>query len=213
LTPVLQDRVVIDHAMIIVRNELDAHLTAVGNSTHAELGNVSEIGQSQTDLRDKVLLSVINLQEERTLKNTPTYVRDDANLRVRYENPPTFLNLAVLVTATHTDYINALRALSRALLFFQHRNVLTHDNVAPNSISHDAPPRDADRLAEFKLIFNLWSPTFEEVNDMWGMLGGKQFPFALFSMRMLELKFRATQREAGLITEVVSGFTHKAGVS
>jgi Pvc16 N-terminal domain len=204
---------VIDHAMIIVRNELDAHLTASGNSTHAELGNVGEIGQPATQLRDKVLLSVVNLQEERTLKNTPAYVRDDAQLRVRYENPPTFLNLAVLVTASHTDYVNALRALSRTLLFFQHRNVLTHENVAPTSISLDAPPRDADRLTEFKLIFNLWSPTFEEVNDMWGMLGGKQFPFALYSMRMLELKFRATQREAGLITEVVSGFSHKAAVS
>ena len=203
----------IDHAMIIVRNELDAHLTASGNSTHAELGNVGEIGQPAAQLRDKVLLSVVNLQEERTLKNTPAYVRDDAQLRVRYENPPTFLNLAVLVTASHTDYVNALRALSRTLLFFQHRNVLTHENVAPNSISFEAPPRDADRLTEFKLIFNLWSPTFEEVNDMWGMLGGKQFPFALYSMRMLELKFRATQREAGLITEVVSGFSHKAAVS
>jgi hypothetical protein len=213
LTQADQDRDVIDHAMIIVRNELDAHLTAVGNSTHAELGNIAELGQPQTQLRDRVLLSVVNLQEERTLKNTPAYVRDDVQLRVRYDNPPTFLNLSVLVTATHTEYINALRALSRALLFFQHRNVLTHDNVAPNSITQDAPPRDADRLAEFKLVFNLWSPTFEEVNDMWGMLGGKQFPFALYSMRMLELKFRATQREAGLITEVVSGFAHKAAVS
>jgi hypothetical protein len=202
----------IDHALIIVRNELDAHLAASGNSTHAELGNVGEIGQPGAQ-RNKVLLSVVNLQEERTLKNTPAHVRDDVQMRVRYENPPTFLNLAVLLTATHTDYINALRALSRALLFFQHRNVLTQDNVAPNSISHDAPPRDADRLTEFKLIFNLWSPTFEEVNDMWGMLGGKQFPFALYSMRMLELKFRAIQRESGLITEVVSSFGHKAPVS
>lgn len=204
----------IDHALLIVRNELQAHLTAVGNSTEAKLGNVAEIGSSTTpDLRNKVLLSVVNLQEERTLKNTPAYVRDDVALRVRYENPPVFLNLALLVTATHTDYVNALRALSRAMLFFQHRTVLTHDNVAPNSISQDAPTQNADRLAEFKLIFNLWSPTFEEVNDMWGMLGGKQFPFALYSMRMLELKFRATQREAGLITEVVSGFHHKAPVS
>jgi hypothetical protein len=48
---------------------------------------------------------------------------------------------------------------------------------------------------------------------MWGMLGGKQFPFALYSMRMLELKFHATERESGLITEVASGFSHKAAVS
>jgi hypothetical protein len=26
-------------------------------------------------------------------------------------------------------------------------------------------------------VLNLSSPTLEEVNDMWGMLGGKQLPF------------------------------------
>ena len=118
-------------------------------------------------------------------------MRDDAALRVRYENPPTFLNLAVLVTATHTKYDDALLALSRALVFFQFRNVFTHENVDPQSLTDGAPVNDLDRLVEFKLIFNLWSPTLEEVNDMWGMLGGKQFPFALYSMRMLELKFQA----------------------
>ena len=121
----------------------------------------------------------MNIQEERTLKNVPAYVRDDAALRVRYENPPTFLNLAVLVAATHTNYGDALLALSRALAFFQFRNVFTHDNVDPQSLTDGAPLNDLDRLVEFKLIFNLWSPTLEEVNDMWGMLGGKQFPFAL----------------------------------
>lgn len=206
----------IAHALTIVKNELEAHLaTFGGNAPHTELGNPAEIAAANGNgaARSKVLLSVVNIQEERTLKNVPTYVRDDAALRVRYENPPTFLNLAVLVTATHTAYTDALRALSRALLFFQFRNVFTHENVDPQSLSDGAPVNDLDRLIEFKLIFNLWSPTLEEVNDMWGMLGGKQFPFALYSMRMLELRFRATQREAGLITEVVSGFNHKSAVS
>jgi hypothetical protein len=183
--------VVISHALTIVKNELDRHLaTFGGNTPHAELGNVGEVASAAAGngaARNKVLLSVVNIQEERTLKNVPTYVRDDAALRVRYENPPTFVNLAVLVTATHTKYDDALLALSRALVFFQFRNVFTHENVDPQSITDGAPVNDLDRLVEFKLIFNLWSPTLEEVNDMWGMLGGKQFPFALYSIRMLEL--------------------------
>ena len=85
---------------------------------------------------------------------------------------------------------------SRALVFFQFRNVFTHENVDPQSITGGAPVNDLDRLVEFKLIFNLWSPTLEEVNDMWGMLGGKQFPFALYSMRMLELKFQPPSARA-----------------
>jgi hypothetical protein len=160
-----------------------------------------------------VLLSVVNIQEERTLKNGPTYVRDDSALRVRYQNPPTFLNLAVLAVAPHSSYGDALLALSRVLAFFQFRSVFTPDTVDPQSLVDGAPVNEIDRLAEFKLIFNLWSPTLEEVNDMWGMLGGKQFPFALYSMRMLEVKFQATQRESGLITEVVSGFLSKPAVT
>lgn len=207
----------ISHALTIVKNELERHLATFGGTApHAELGNVGEVTGSTAgngSARNKVLLSVVNIQEERTLKNGPTHVRDEVALRVRYENPPTFVNLAILVTATHTKYDDALLALSRALAFFQFRNVFTHENVDPQSLTDGAPVNDLDRLVDFKLILNLWSATLEEVNDMWGMLGGKQFPFALYSMRMLELKFRAAERESGLITEVVSGFSHKAAVS
>ncbi|MHA6622506.1 DUF4255 domain-containing protein [Pseudonocardia sp. DLS-67] len=203
----------IAHALTIVRNELDRHLaTFGGNAPHAELGNVGDVGSGQPAngaTREKMLLSVVNVQEEHTLKNVPAYVRDDVTHRVRYQNPPTFLNLAVLVAATHTKYQDALLSLSRTLTFFQFRTVFTPENVDPRSLLDGAPVNDLDRLVEFKLIFNLWSPSLEEVNDMWGMLGGRQFPFALYSMRMLELRFESVEREGGLITEVVNRFTRQ----
>lgn len=207
----------IAHGLTIVTNELDRHLaTFGGNAPHAELGNVAEVaanGQGNGQGRNRVLISLVNIQEERALKNGPTYVRDDAALRARYENPSTFLNLALLVAATHANYDDALVALSRSLLFFQFRSVFTHDNVDPQSLVDGAPVNDLDRLAEFKLVVNLWSPTMEEVNDMWGMLGGKQFPFALYSVRALEMRFGAVQRETGLITDVVRDYAHKVSVS
>ncbi len=204
----------IAHALTIVRNELDRHLATFNNAPgHAHLGNVSEVAGQANGNRDRVVLSLVNVQEERTLRNVPTYVRDDVTLRVRYENPPTYLNLAVLVAATHTEYPDAILELSRVLTFFQSRNVFTQDNVAPASLNPGWPMNDLDRLTEFKLILDLWSPTLEEVNDMWGMLGGRQYPFALYSLRMVELKLAAVQREAGVITEVVGEFAHKSGVS
>lgn len=207
----------IAHALTIVRNELERHLaTFGGNSPHVDLGNVAEVsaGQgNQGQSREKLLISLVNIQEERSLRNAPAYVRDDVALKVRYENPPTLLNLAVLVTATHTTYADAVLALSRALMFFQSRTVFTQDNVAPQSLTTGAPVNDLDRLTEFRLVFSLWSPTLEEVNDMWGMLGGKQFPFALYSVRMLELRFRTTPREGGLVTEVVTDLVHRTGGS
>jgi len=202
----------IAHALSIVRNELDRHLVSYGPAApQAELGNVGEVlaGGNNGPARGRIVLSVVNMQAERTLENVPNYIRDDTALQVRYENAPVFLNLAVLVTATHTTYMDALVALSRAILFFQHRHVFTPDNVDPSSLTTNAPVNALVRLEDFKLIIKLSSPTLEEVNHLWGTLGARQLPFALYWVRMLEMRFEATLSEGGLITEVIGDFAHK----
>lgn len=210
----------ISHALTIVINELDKHLADtyhLGGSTTIELGNLAEgfhHGSSHHgSSRDKLILSMVNIKEEKTLKNLPNYVRNDTRLSTIYENPPVFLNFQILITATHANYTNALLVLSRAIRFFQFKNVFTQDNVEPNSIENNSPSNPLDCLEEFKLIFDLYSPTMEEVNHLWGTLGGKQYPFVLYMLRMLDLKFQAVQSESGLITEVVSDFYHKKPVA
>jgi hypothetical protein len=210
----------ISHALTIVMNELNKHLDDnYGSVDSVGLGNISDVfatGTGGTSLtREKFYLSLVNIKEEKTLKNVPTYVRNDVTLKASYENPPVFLNFVILMTATHSDYVNALSVLSRVIRFFQYRNVFTQDNVAPASINTSNVPINAlDQLETFKLIFDLYSPTMEEVNHLWGTLGGKQYPFVLYLLRMLDLKFRAIQSESGLITQVVSDFHHKTtGIS
>jgi hypothetical protein len=207
----------ISHALTIVMNEMNSHLAEAYGSVlpQVALGNVAEgFGSSGTGgnglVRNLLYLSMVNIKEEKTLKNIPNYTRNDITLRVSYENAPVFLNVQLLITAAHTDYTNALTALSRAIRFFQFKNVFTQDNVAPASITTSTVPLNPlDRLEEFKLIFDLYSPTMEEVNHLWGTLGGKQYPFVIYLLRLLDLKFHAVQSESGVITEVVSGFSHK----
>lgn len=207
----------ISHGLTIVINELKKHLDdAYGvalSDDVAQTGNLAEglaaVGISNGVLRDKLIFSVVNIKEEKSLKNLPNYVRNDTTLRATYENPPVFLNFQILITATHTSYNNALLMLSRTIRFFQSKNVFTQDNVSPTSITINEPPNELDRLESFKLIFDLYSPTMEEVNHLWGTLGGKQYPFVIYMMRMIDLKFRAIYNESGLITEVVSDFYHK----
>jgi hypothetical protein len=203
----------ISHALTIVRNELDEHLATYGSSgsSQVELSNLAEgfkAGTGPGVSREMISLSVVNIKEEKTLKNLPNYVRNDARLKATYENPPVFLNFQILMVATHANYTNALLALSRAIRFFQFKNVLTQDNVGPGSITTNEPLNPLDRLESFKLLFELYSPTMEEVNHLWGTLGGKQYPFILYVMRMLDLKFQAVLSESGLITEVTSNFSH-----
>ena len=202
----------ISHALTIVMNELNRHLVDAYNASDVvKLGNLAEgLGGGVDNVpRDKIILSLVNIKEEKSLKNLPNQVRNDTTLRVVYENPPVFLNGQILIVATHKDYASALLMLSRAIRFFQSRNVFTQNNVAPSSISSGAPNNLLDQLETFKLIFDLCSPTMEEINHLWGTLGGKQYPFSLYLLRLLELQFKATQSEGGLITEVVSDFYHK----
>lgn len=200
----------ISHALTIVANEMQRHFVdAYGVDGSAEgvvLGNIGEgvgtNGSMGGVARELLVLTVVNVREEKALKNLPVAVRNDVTLRVTYENPPIYLNLTTLLTATHASYANALVVLSRAIRFFQSGNVFTQDSVAPGSLTKNAPNNDMDKLAAFKLIFDLYSPSLEEVNHMWGTLGGKQFPFALFNVRLLDLKFRAVHFEEEPIREV-----------
>ena len=211
----------ISHALSITANEMTRHFHeaySVPDSTETVIpGNIGEgvggANDGSSVPRDRLILTVVNLNEEKALRNLPNAVRNDTTLRVTYENQPIYLNLTTLLTATHKSYDNALLVLSRALRFFQSSSVLTHESVAPTSITNNAPANAIDQLSEFKLIFDLCSPTLEEVNHLWGTLGGKQYPFALFNLRLVDLEFRAVQAEGGLVTEVVRSFRHKNGGS
>lgn len=203
----------IAHALHIVLNELNGYLSGNDTPPRAQLGNIAMgVGDSQPGgvEADRVILTIMNYKEEHTLKNQPNYVRNDVTLRATYENPPLYLNFMLLLTATHLNYQNALTDLSRVIRFFQSQRVFTPDTVAPASLVDGTDVIDAaDTLEAFKLILDLYSPTLEETNHLWGTLGGKQYPFVLYMVRLLELKYRVVQRESGLITEVVTDFVHK----
>jgi hypothetical protein len=205
----------ISHALTIVLNELNSHLDdTYGNhssGSYAALGNFAEGIVSDTDKtgisRDMIYLSIVNISEESALKNTPNYAIDNSKLTAVFENPPVYLNFKILLATTHTIYSNALLWLSRAIRFFQFRNVFTQDNVSQESIIKSQPYDSIDQLEAFKLIFDLYSASMEEVNHLWGTLGGKQYPFVLYRMRMLDLRFKAAQGEVGLIQEVIRDYS------
>jgi hypothetical protein len=199
----------ITHALTIIVNELTRHLALYGPSPvpPVELGNIAEGFRSSAGgtgvAREVLNLSVVNIKEEAALKNLPGYERDLVAGTVRYERPPVFLNLQLLLVATHASYAGALLMLSRAIRYFQLRPLFTDANVDPSSVSANAPLNPLDRLTTFKLALSLYSPTMEEVNHLWGTLGGKQYPFVMYMLRLVELRFDQVESESRLVAEVV----------
>ena len=204
----------IAHALSIVRNELDLHLGSYGVvGSQVELGNVGELaaaGGNNGLARGKTVLSVVNVLEgadaqERAepdpgRRRTPRAVRQRTGLpesRDAGDGDP-----------QHVFRRPRGAVPGGAVLPVPQR---LHQRLRdPSSLTTNAPVNVLDRLDEFKLIVNLMSPTLEEVNHLWGTLGGKQYPFALYSVRMLEMQFQASQGEGGLITEVIGSFGQTA---
>lgn len=204
----------ISHALDIIQKELQANLdsypAAANSGFTSAVSNIAIISASpapEPNNQTDIVLTLVNIREDKSLKNVPTYVRNDVTMKASYENPPVYANFLLLFSVIHSNYLPGLSALSRVIRFFQYKNVFTQDNVAPASLN--GMIQEEDRLEEFKLILDLYSPTLEEVNHLWGTLGGKQHPFVLYTLRMLDLKFKGQVQEGPLITEVFSEFRHK----
>jgi len=93
-----------------------------GDSTvEVVLGNVALFEtENGADIENKVVVSLVNLEEESTLKNTRGYQRT-ASDGLRFRQPPVYLNLYLLFCCNYTQYQPALKRLSLVLTFFQTR--------------------------------------------------------------------------------------------
>jgi len=150
-----------------------------------------------SNLDDKVIATLVNMQEEKVLKNLPAYAIRETE-KVMYENPPVLLNLYLLFSATNTSYDKALVYLALVVAFFQGKRTFTNSNTPIRS--DISPPIRG--MEQFKIIMDLYSPSFEESNYLWGTLGGKQYPYALYRMRVTPVKRELKKEIRGVIQEV-----------
>lgn len=141
---------------------------------------------------DTMVLTLVNLEEDKISKSPFNYERSDD--RLAYKNPKVHLILYCLFSANFSSYENALKYLSYLIQFFQHKNHFTHTNS----------PKLPARLD--KLIFDLYSMNFEQVNHLWGTLGGKYLPSALYKVRLVTIEDETPEMAGEAITKIsVSG--------
>lgn len=159
------------------------------------LGNIAmaeELGGARDDLNERVVISLINVQEEAILKNSPHYRIE--NGRTIYQNPPVNLNLFVLFSVLHTEhYDTALKRLARIIEFFQWKKEFSLVTVpSVSGISQDV-----------RILPDLYTLNFDQLNHLWGCLGGRQVPFVMYRIRLVALDAQKQQAEGKPIQEQV----------
>lgn len=154
-------------------------LTYVNSADHIEgvkLGahNITALGDGVTNIEgDELIVTVIRIEEEITLKNLTNQrlVKNGNKFKVDKRFPKIYLNYYLLFTAV-SQYDKAVATIDRLIKFFQ-----LHKKIEFIS--------DGDQL---ELNLELFSPNFEQLNNIWGMCGGKHLPNVIYKARVSELE-------------------------
>jgi hypothetical protein len=186
----------ISEASIFIRDEVQRYLIAkevILNRDQVILGNIALL-ESQEVMADKLVVSVVNIEEESTLKNGQNYLKNPVRNNIESIQPPVYLNLYMLFSATLSSsdnsidisYQSALSRISHVIEFFQSKKVFTLQN-SPNFSPSTMETNEATYF-ELRLIPELFTLTFEQINHLWGSLGGKQSPFVLYKIRLVKIQ-------------------------
>jgi len=190
--------------MELIRQNLNAFLSPPAGPDAVVLGNIAfatpdNPATALVDESAQIYMSLVNVEEEATLRNR-TAVRQTDIRPLAYVNPPMIINLFLLFSANHKDYSMAIRSLSSVLLFFQGNRTFSIAKTPVPAVGVFATPGEDEN--KIKVSLDLMSLTFEQVNHLWGSLGGKQMPFLLFKARQVEIDADRMFQGGGFISEI-----------
>ena len=181
-----------DKALSFLTDELNAYLELnVGteyNDTVKLSGIVGQDGSSAKDTDNSLILTMVNVEEERILKSQLPTV-ETINGQTGKVNPEIKLNLSLLFTANFNNYKESLKFLSHVVSFFQ--------------INHEFTPVTNPALdpAIRKLIADMHTISFEQQNNLWGAVGAKYMPSVLYKLRLIVVKELIISKRADIITD------------
>ncbi len=191
----------IDTALKFLKCEMEEYLSLVcGNTVNEEgfivLSNVASKDGDWAIPANKIGMSLINIEEERILKDQVFEHRNTEGVYERY-NPNIKLNLYVLFCANFVNstdqtsiYGEGLKQLSHVIAYFQGKNVFTPDN---------SPGMNP---ALQRLIVDMYSYSFEQQYNFWSILGAKYLPSVLYKVRLVTYQERIVASQNVAITDV-----------
>lgn len=188
----------IHETLQILKEQLENYFVEAGLSKNIILENIAlwESGAKDADRLDgKVVMTLLNIEEEQTLKNSPSV--KVVNGKSEYFNPPVNLNLYLMVSANCSSYELSLSSISRTIEFFQGKKIFTSGNTVYNRSNPSLHPID-----QFRFVVDLYTPGFEMLNHIWGTLGGRQLPSALYKIQIVEISRNKKLAGGELITHI-----------
>ena len=180
----------IDKALLFIQNYLNDELKkSLGTSKDFVVASslVNPDGSVIAITQNKVVISIINLEHE-TFVKWQNNVRSDTGMTMGKVATPVFLNLYVLISSNHDNYMEALKRLSTVIGAFQAR---------PYFSSQDSPSMPAPIT---KLTLEIFNVPITELSHIWSGIGAKYVPSILYKMRMIAIQENQLLKEVPTVS-------------
>jgi uncharacterized protein DUF4255 len=143
-------------------------------------------GSPNAATRNRIVVEIVNLEKDAVYRSIETYRTrpDGTHERIR---PSVRINAFVLFIANLDDYPEALKAISLVIAFFQNR------------YSFDV---SANGDGSARVVFELYSMTFEEQNHLWASLGAKYMPSVVYKAAILDIRDTQVDAEVPPVEEI-----------
>ena len=172
----------------VVTEEVNAYF----GTSAVSLENIANIEQDGEADSQGVFLTLLNMKEEYALKNRSN--NQINGTEVSYKNPKVSLNLYLLFSANNSTYKESLKSISKVIQFFQGKKIFTQDNT------NYKKEGEMLNVKNFRFITDLFTPSFEEMNFIWGTLGGKQYPSVIYKVSLIEIERDVTLKKGSVIS-------------
>ena len=195
-------------ALEFITKQLDAYMVEREQDTaNYSTSNVVEMqsiiaadGTINATDANHITIMLAGLEEERREGKRPQYVPTDDKQFLKL-NPPVELDLLILFIAHKKDYGTALRDLSSVVSFFQAYPVFDQEKNPSLNASVIDPINKPWQLID-RLVFTLHALSFEQLNNLWGLLGSKYIPSIVYKMKMLTVFDTKGNQKVPAITEM-----------
>jgi hypothetical protein len=147
-----------------------------------------------------ITIMVVGVDEERREGKRPYYTPTDDKQFLRL-NPPVELDLYILFAAHNSSYETSLRDLSDVVSFFQANTIFDEKKFpALNAGVADSIIKPWQLIQ--RLTFRLHTLSFEQQNNLWGMVGSKYLPNVVYKMNMLTVFDTKGKEKVASVTEL-----------
>ncbi|HBR53839.1 MAG TPA: DUF4255 domain-containing protein [Flavobacteriaceae bacterium] len=148
---------------------------------------VNPDGSVVESTQNKVVISIVNMEHETFVKSTQQYKSDGEHSYGKI-NPPIHLNLYLLITSNHSNYLEAYKRLSVVITKFQ-----ANPYFNKNEFSQMPDPIK-------KLTLEIFNIPITELSHIWSGIGAKYVPSIIYKMRMVTLEETKIKKEIPGVT-------------